>query len=244
VEPTDLPRFYCTDCESGKTIFLDEEESRHAKVLRLANGNVVHLVNGRGGLFKGEILSVKKKTEIRVGSVLEEHPASMSKFWLAVAPTKNMNRLEWVIEKAVEMGVSRITPIACERSERVHLKVERLLRIAISAMKQSKGLWLPIIDELTPFKLLMESNFEAKWIAHCSVSYPRMPLVQLQEKNNQLVCIGPEGDFSQKEIELALEKGFVGLDLGEQRLRTETAAVAVCVAGILLNQSTTLPSAL
>lgn len=226
----DLPRFYHPDIVPGTTLRLDEEECRHAKVLRLTTGEDIHLVNGQGKLFLATISHLKKHLEVMVNELLLEEQPSERTLSLAVAPTKNINRMEWVVEKAVEVGVHEIIPIQCEHSERVHLKRERLERIALSAMKQSKTLWMPRIHDLTPFETLLNADVHTKWIAHCKEGLDRTPLRSLAEvEEAQLVCIGPEGDFSDDEISDAIAAGFQGLSLGEQRLRTETAAIAVCI---------------
>lgn len=232
----DLPRFYHPELIQGQHPRLDEEECRHAKVLRLNIGSEVHLTDGHGRLFQGSITLLKKHLEVEVQSLLHEEEAPVRTLTLAVAPTKNMNRLEWVVEKAVEVGVHAIIPIQCEHSERLHLKQERLQRIALSAMKQSKTLWLPRIHKLSPFTALLDSSIPTRWIAHCVETENRSHIRCLAEGNgDQLVCIGPEGDFSEAEIEQAVRAGFTGVSLGTHRLRTETAAITACIAANLFH---------
>ncbi|MEZ4722638.1 MAG: RsmE family RNA methyltransferase [Flavobacteriales bacterium] len=231
----DLPRFYHPGVGDG-VIVLSDEEAAHARVLRLKDGDSVHVVNGEGKLWESKVASMKKRIELHLLSLVQE-AENKNALHLAIAPTKNMTRLEWVIEKATELGVKRITPISCEHSERVHLKNDRLDKIAISAIKQSKGLWKPIIDPLTPFKALIEhSNESHKWIAHCKDDLDRAPLTSVTLFSDQLICIGPEGDFSESEITVAQKLGFTGLSLGDRRLRTETAAITACIAANLFGQ--------
>jgi len=229
----DLPRFYFPEAGEDKEWTLDADENKHVKVLRLQTGDMVHVIDGRGGLWSASINPDKRHSTIRVGECLVQETDDDRKLTLAVAPTKNMGRFEWVIEKAVELGVKEIIPIQCEHSERVHLKTDRLNRIALSAMKQSKGLWLPVIHELTPFQDALDHQVDLKWIAHCLESKPRVAIDQLNSGRNQIVCIGPEGDFSETEVHLAETAGFQSISLGNRRLRTETAAIAACIASNL-----------
>ena len=229
----DLPRFYQPDVQIGETFALAEEESRHAKVLRLQSSQIVHVVNGKGQLFTGSIQPQKRGFDIEVLKLVMNEERSINSFTLAVAPTKNMNRFEWVIEKAVEVGVLEIIPIRCENSERVHLKLDRLDKIAISALKQSKALWKTEIHELTEFDQIINNHSKIKWMAHCQPGEKSHLRAICNSSESQIVCIGPEGDFSQSEISKATNCGFKSLSLGSQRLRTETAAITVCIAANL-----------
>lgn len=230
----DLTRFYTPGVTPGLLFTLPEEEAQHARVLRLKEGDKVHLVNGKGQLFGATVNTTKKKVEVQVEEVIETSAAPLDTLCLAVAPTKNTARFEWVVEKAVECGTGRIIPIVCDRSERVRLNPERLERIAASAMKQCKTLWMPVIEAVTPFEALLKEPAPHKWIAHCDQKQQRQPLSELANRaGKHLVCIGPEGDFSGEEIQRALDAGFKGLSLGNTRLRTETAAIVACVAANL-----------
>ncbi len=229
----DLPRFYTRHLALGSAIELSDEEARHAKVLRLQPGSEIQLVNGVGQLASATVVEHKKRFSARINT-LTEPTAQESNLCLAVAPTKNTARMEMVVEKATEIGVQRIIPIQCAQSERSRVNTARLQKIAISAMKQSEGLWLPQIDELTDFQSIL--GFEGEcWMAHCEEDEKKEPLSALMKPvdTSKLVAIGPEGDFSTAEINDAHASGFKMLDLGEKRLRTETAALVVCLAKII-----------
>jgi len=228
-------RFYAADVKPGFALLLPEEEAKHARVLRLKPGDTVFVINGRGGLFEASVSLAGKRIELQVTALVQQADKSTDPLWLAVAPTKNTARFEWMLEKSVEIGVDRIIPITCAHSERVRLNTDRLVRIAVSAMKQSKALWMPAIDELTAFRDILSLPASHKWIAHCDEKAVRQPLAALTTTpGGQLVCIGPEGDFSAGEIAQATAAGFLGLSLGTHRLRTETAALTACIAAALL----------
>ena len=213
---------------TATTYQLSEEESKHAvRVLRLGTGDAVELVDGRGGLYAAAIAEVNPKRcrlHIIHYKLVTPRPYFIH---VAVAPTKNLDRMEWFVEKAVEIGVERITFLRCARSERRELKLERLEKIAISALKQSGQAWLPQLDEMTDFSAFVDGIApETAFIAHLEVG-ERTDLTQVVAA--QLRCcvlIGPEGDFTPAEIELALSKGLRPVTLGTSRLRTETAALA------------------
>lgn len=232
----DLPRFHAPGITPGSSLVLSVEEAKHARVLRLKSGMRVHLVNGRGALFEASVKDAGKHFSLQVEQLIEQQERTTSPVWLAVAPTKNTARFEWMLEKCVEIGVDRVIPIACRHSERIRLNTERLVRIASSAMKQSGALWMPVVDELTSFKNIMELQASHKWMAHCNETLERRPLNALTvAEGSQLICIGPEGDFSPEEIDMAAKAGFEGLSLGTNRLRTETAAITACIAAALLH---------
>lgn len=228
----DLPRFIFPNAKPEERHVLSIDDAKHAKVLRLVDGSEVHVVDGVGKLYHGTIHQQKRDYSIHINQLLMEAEQGVGSV-LAVAPTKNMNRFEWVMEKAVELGVTQIIPIKCDNSERVHLKTERLMKIAQSALKQSKGLWLPRIHELTSFENLAETNTDHKWIAHCKDGDMESIEQLSMTSGSKLFAIGPEGDFSQQEIDFAVSNGFRPLSLGSRRLRTETAAITVCIAANL-----------
>ncbi len=230
----DLPRFYSSNVSVGATIELSEEEGRHAKVLRLQTTDSVHVIDGVGNLFLGSIIAKKRSFNVLIESLQCAEPKPGVGLILAVAPTKNIGRFEWVIEKAVEVGVRQIIPIHCENSERVHLKTDRLEKIAISALKQSKGLWKTEISELSPIAEVLNIESPSKWIAHCAEG-EKASIKALSHQQNQIICIGPEGDFSRTEIEKALNANFKAVSLGDTRLRTETAAIVACIAANLFS---------
>lgn len=217
---------------------LTEEESRHCiRVLRLQKGDQLHLTDGRGTLYRARLID----DHIRHCRVeVEDHQKEYGKrpFYLhiAVAPTKNIKRFEWFLEKATEIGVDEITPVHCFHSERKQLKTDRMKRILVAAMKQSLKTYLPKLNEMTPFdELIGHSGHPQQFIA-CLEEGKAQPLKDLYiPGKDALVVIGPEGDFSGRETEYAKEKGFHPVTLGTSRLRTETAAMVSCHSINMLN---------
>ncbi len=232
--------FYTPDINlTASTFILDEAESKHAiKVLRLNTGDKINLVNGKGTFYNAEITQAHaKKCELKILSVIDENNTKPH-IHIAIAPTKNNDRLEWFIEKATEIGISEITPIICQRSERKVIKTDRLEKTAIAAMKQSLKATLPKINEAIAFKDFIKKNTLTKncFIAHC-LDNTEKHLADICIKNETvLVLIGPEGDFSKDEIELALKTNFKPISLGKSRLRTETAGIVACHTLNLINE--------
>ena len=235
--------FYSPDITPGSLCTLDPEESRHAvRVLRLRQGDPIAVTDGRGTLYHCTILEASDKA-CMVESLRQESsiPSSLFSIHLAVAPTKNPSRMEWLVEKAVEMGVGEITLLQCDHSERTFLKTERLHKIALSAMKQSLHLTLPRINPAVDLKEWLNSSLPTphpsiKLIAHCEADQPRTPLGEaLKPGQAATMLIGPEGDFSPEEIALALQCGFQPVSLGPSRLRTETAALYTVAAFNFIN---------
>lgn len=220
--------FYQSDIE--KIPILSEEDSRHCiKVLRKNIKDKIHVVDGVGGLFECEIMKAhEKKCEVRILSVEREFEKRNHYLHIAIAPTKNADRIEYFIEKCVEIGVDEITLIQTKHSERKNQKTERLEKIAISAMKQSLKAYLPKVNELTDFEKFIKSvKIEEKFVAH--LTDEAKPLKDLvADKKEVLLMIGPEGDFAKDEILLAQKTGFQLVTLGNSRLRTETAGVVAC----------------
>lgn len=209
---------------------LCEEESAHCvKVLRHRAGDEVWVTDGQGTLYKCRIdVANSKACEL---TVLESEVKPPFKHYLhmAVAPTKNADRFEWFVEKATELGISEITPIICEHSERQKIRVDRLERLAVAASKQSLKCYLPKINEpCTAMEIIENSAEEQRFIMHCDEGEKPHLYNALKTNCSTLLMIGPEGDFSKKEVSKALEKGFREATLGEERLRTETAALAAC----------------
>lgn len=208
---------------------LSEEESHHCvKVMRLAVGDRLSVTDGRGTLCHCSIVEAHPKhTTLQVEERLEDYGHHSFRLHVSVAPTKNTARMEWFVEKAVEMGIDEITPIICDHSERCVLRTERLQKIAVSAMKQSLKAFMPIINQPTPLIEVIDTPFEGqRFIAYCDGEH-RTPLHDIYKPgSNALILIGPEGDFSQQEISHALATGFLPVTLGQYRLRTETAALA------------------
>lgn len=220
--------FYQSDIE--KTPVLSEEDSRHCvKVLRKNIKDKIFVVDGMGGLFECEITKAhEKKCEVRILSVKREFEKRNNYLHIAIAPTKNADRIEYFIEKCVEIGIDEITLIQTKHSERKNQKTERLEKIAISAMKQSLKAYLPKINELTEFeKFIKIANYQAKFIAH--LTEDAKPLKDAAvDKTEVLIMIGPEGDFTNEEITKVKGAGFQVVTLGNSRLRTETAGVVAC----------------
>ena len=239
--------FYSKDISSSGFCTLDAEESRHAvRVLRMREGDTIHVTDGQGHLYQCRILQTNdracivepfQETAHEDGATRKETFHEMS-LQLAVAPTKNPSRMEWLVEKAVEIGVGEITLLQCDHSERSFLKTERLEKIAVSAMKQSLHLTLPRINGAVSLSEWLSSNHRSsqRFIAHCEADKPRTPLgAALKPGQDTVVLIGPEGDFSEEEIVLAMECGFQPVSLGPSRLRTETAALYAVTAFNLIN---------
>ncbi len=226
---------------SGDFHVLNEEESKHCtKVLRLGNGDEIYLTDGRGNMYRTEIMELhQKKTILKILETFHEYGKKSYSLQIAIAPTKNTDRLEWFIEKATEIGIDEISPVICKNSERKFIKTDRLNRIAEAAMKQSYKAYHPIINEQTDFvKFIKQSlNYEQKFIAHCEEESEKIYLGKLLKKNSSaIVLIGPEGDFNPQEIEIAKAAGFIPVSLGESRLRTETAGVVTCGIISVINE--------
>ena len=218
---------------------LPEEEAGHCiRVLRLTEGDVISLTDGKGFFYKAEITRAHHKhCEVEIVETVQQEPLWNFGLHIAVAPTKNMDRMEWFVEKATEIGIDSITCLACRHSERKELKLPRLEKILVSAMKQSQKAILPRLEGMTPFAAFVKQPFEGrKFIAHCEPGKKQLIKQLYQPGENALILIGPEGDFSPEEIELALQNGFEPISLGESRLRTETAALAACQTLHVLNQ--------
>lgn len=217
--------FYLDNPE--KEIRLTAEESKHViKVLRKKEGDILNFTDGKGNLFITEIIIADgRKTSVKI--VKSEQNPKQHNYYLhiAIAPTKNMDKFEWFLEKATEIGIDEITPIICSHSERKVIKAERCNRILISAMKQSLKFHLPKLNEVVDLKNFLEQDFEgAKYIAHCKVE-EKIDLRKEKKEERTLVIIGPEGDFSPAEIEMALQNKYKAVNLSASRLRTETAGI-------------------
>jgi len=209
-------------------IILSIEESKHAtKVLRKKEGDILNFTDGKGGFYKAEI-TVADTRKCRLQVVSTEQKAKQHNYHLhiAIAPTKNMERFEWFLEKACEIGIDEITPIICSHSERKVIKTERCNRILLSAIKQSLKYHLPKLNEVISLNDFLEKDFEGtKYISHCEENDEKKELKTVNKTGKTLILIGPEGDFSQKEIDLALQSQFKAVSLGTSRLRTETAGI-------------------
>ena len=216
---------------SGNNYTLDETESKHCvRVLRLEKGDQITLVDGRGGFYTAEITYPNPK-RCMVDVIKSEQNFGFRKFQvhIAIAPTKSIERIEWFLEKATEIGISRVTPLLCRYSERKEIKADRLEKVMVSAMKQSLKAYLPQLDPLTKFSDFISQPFDGqKFIAHCDEQHRDLLKKMVVPNQNYLILIGPEGDFSSEEIEMAIQEGFKPVSLGDSRLRTETAGVVAC----------------
>lgn len=226
--------------ENSKEITFDKEESRHiVKVLRMKEGDSFKITNGKGSFFDAEVISANPKgCLVKIISEEVQQPLPYQ-LHIAVAPTKLNDRYEWFLEKATEIGISEITPIICDHSERKVIKSERYEKILQSAMKQSLKAYLPILNEAVSFKnfVTSEKTTESlKCIAHCEETDKKSLKSVLIPKKKVIILVGPEGDFSTEEIEFAKTNGFVPVTLGESRLRTETAAVVACHSVAFMNE--------
>lgn len=220
--------FYFPELAIGATV-LEGEELRHLRVMRYVVGDVVHFTDGQGGLYQARIQNwAKHALELQVLSQEKLAAPLRPTLHLAIAPTKNLERLEWCLEKATEIGVNTITPLICQHSERQHLRLDRLEKVLIAAMKQSLQVFLPRLHPPQAFEALIQQPFTGhqRFIAYLET--PPAPLfwTTIQPQAPGVVLIGPEGDFAPPEITSAKEKGFQAVSLGDQRLRTETAGVA------------------
>lgn len=233
--------FYTPDISSDNYT-LSEEESKHAiRVLRLSKGDTIVLIDGKGGWYDAEIENDNPKScSAKIIKTQKEFGKRSSHLHIAIAPTKNMDRLEWFIEKACEIGIDKISLINCKNSERTVVKTERIHKVAIAAIKQSLKAYLPAINETSDFKKFISTvstTDSQKIIAHCINSDTKTHLKNLyRQGNDAIILIGPEGDFTTDEVQLALNNGFQEISLGSARLRTETAALYACTAFNILNE--------
>ncbi|MGO1243244.1 MAG: 16S rRNA (uracil(1498)-N(3))-methyltransferase [Sphingobacterium sp.] len=234
--------FFTPTVEAHHSQFiLSEEESKHAiRVLRLTTGDTLCLVDGRGGWYTAEILDPHpKRTTLHISSVQQDYQKSPYFLHIAVAPTKSIDRLEWFIEKACEIGIQEITPIICEHSERKEVKVDRMIKVAVAAMKQSLKAYLPQINPPVSFSqfLKIERPLDiTPYIAHCIEEEKFYLNDSAKPGGKYLIMIGPEGDFSKREIQQCVEAGYTPITLGNSRLRTETAAITSCLEISLINR--------
>jgi 16S rRNA (uracil1498-N3)-methyltransferase len=206
------------------------EESRHlSKVLRKKVGELIRVTNGKGLEWKGQIISTDSRKSAAKKTGVTLHQKKIAPLHMAIAPTKSNDRLEWFLEKATEIGVTEITPLICDHSERKTIKPERMKKILVGALKQSAQYFLPQLNPLISFEALMKLDHpQTRLIAHCQ-NGNRIPLHQRGDLNDEiLIMIGPEGDFSMREIKTAQNHSFTEITLSSQRLRTETAAIVAC----------------
>ena len=242
--------FYCPDIEKQQT--LSEEESAHCvRVLRYSVGDEILITDGKGTTYTARITNPHPKhCDFEILSREKQEPHHHFHLHIAIAPTKNIERMEWAIEKCVEIGVDEITPLLCRFSERKQLRTDRLEKIILSAAKQSLTPYLPVLHELTPYDEFIQLTQRElssplrgdgrgvlqKFIAHCYKDEKRLLKDEIERGRDVLVLIGPEGDFSEQEVADALSLGFIPVSLGNSRLRTETAGVVACHTAVLINE--------
>lgn len=231
-----LPFFYSEEIQAGLDFFiLNEDTSRHiVQVLRMQKGEQLRLTDGKGLLVTAEVLEAhKKRCTVKLLSAIE-HPLPAQKNTIAISLIKNSSRFEWFLEKATEIGIGEIIPLICERTEKQHFRLERMRGILISAMLQSQQCLLPELHEPVKFNKAISNEFNGqKFIAHCEDQSNKQQLSgkSIIGSNNNLILIGPEGDFTAEEIDQAQKHDFIPVSLGVTRLRTETAGV-VAVVGL------------
>lgn len=235
-------RLFLSDDTHGSYAILPPDESKHCvRVLRMTAGDELWVTSGDGVMCRAHLtVPDERSCEVEIIERLDNYQPRPFCLHLAVAPTKNPARLEWLVEKAVEIGIDRITPLLCDHSERMHLKTERLDRIALSAMKQSLKARRPAIDPAISLDSLLSSLPKSspdarRLVCHCADSDRRSIRQLYAPGQDVLVLIGPEGDFSPREITLALDHGFHPVTLGNSRLRTETAALYAITALNFMN---------
>lgn len=219
---------YCQEIAEGQTTALHEEEAHHlTRVLRKSPGDEIHICDGFGNLYLGRIVSViKKQTNVQAMALLKSLKEPESRLTIAITPTKNISRFEWFVEKSTEIGITGIIPMLTEHSERKNIKPHRIEKIIISAMKQSGHLFKPLLYPLTELKEMLQKESENRFIAY-SEDLPPVHLIRKADPGKStIILIGPEGDFSPLEFSQATSAGFIPVNLGNSRLRTETAGVA------------------
>ncbi|SEG24464.1 16S rRNA (uracil(1498)-N(3))-methyltransferase [Flavobacterium urumqiense] len=225
--------------ETTENFSFDKEESKHIiKVLRKKDTDILYVTNGLGLLFKTEItLASDSKCTVKIIS-FEKSAPSKYHLHLAVAPTKMNDRYEWFLEKATEIGIHEITPIICDRSERKVINTERFDKIILTAMKQCNQLYLPKLNSAMTFREFVKLKNEGlQLVAHCEETDKKTLKSVLVPNENITILIGPEGDFSEKEIEAAIENNYIPVSLGNTRLRTETAAIVACHSVVFVNEN-------
>jgi len=215
---------------------LTAEESYHAfRVLRMSAGDDIKITDGKGVFYQAQIISIDSKKCVFKISTHEKIPKKDYHIHIAIAPTKNADRIEWFVEKAIEIGVDEISFILCKNSERKVLNLERIEKIAVSAMKQSQQAWMPTLHPLRPFSDILKQPADQKFIGYVDSSNPVHLKAIAKPNKSYLVLIGLEGDFSKEELESAQQLGFEKVSLGENRLRTETAGIATSQILLLTN---------
>lgn len=221
---------YCPNATLGAVCELDENECHHLQVLRMRDGVPLHIFDGKGNLYSGILASMQKRSAtVQARELIRSVTVPAAQLHIAIAPTKNIDRVEWFLEKATEIGVHTISPIICQRSERRELRIDRLEKVILSAAKQSLHLHLPRLNEpmsYANFIKASKADNAKKFIGYCEEKTTHLR-DSFDATDSILVMIGPEGDFTAEEVAMAKEAGYTAISLGESRLRTETAGVMV-----------------
>ena len=231
--------FYTPDLKED-TYRLSEEESKHCvRVLRLTEGDQLFLIDGKGLFCEAVIVTAHPKScALKVVDRKSNYGKRDFQLTMAVAPTKNIDRFEWFLEKSTEIGIDKVIPLLCRYSERKEIKPERLEKVMVSAMKQSIKAYLSVLTPLQTFKETIKSPFSGqKFIAHCYEGEKQLLRDAVVRGKDVLILIGPEGDFSTEEVEMAINEGYIPISLGNSRLRTETAALVACHTVNLINEN-------
>jgi 16S rRNA (uracil1498-N3)-methyltransferase len=227
--------FYHPELENDRLFTFSDEESKHIFVLRYKSGDILDVLNGNGVLAKVVIVAITKRSTIAKVQNIQRFDTPQNRFRLAISPLKNNDRIEWLVEKICEIGVQEISFIQCERTERAHLKPERLHRIVQSACKQAKQVWFPSIHFNVVFTEEVKIGFQQNLIAFCD-EYQVGISAALKPNLDTHILIGPEGDFTKEEVDMAVKASFQPISLGDSRLRTETAGMYATAAYKFVNQ--------
>ena len=233
--------FYSENIAQGK-VYLQHEEAHHAfRVMRLKPGDDFIAIDGKGGYYECEIMDATKKEIIgKIKSEIKNYKSRNYKIHIAIVPPKNISRFEWFLEKSIEMGIDEISIIWSANSERKKVNMERLQKILLASTKQSQKATLAKLNEPIPFKeFVSQAEAEEKFIAYCDFKNNEHLVHKIQSAKDCLILIGPEGDFNDSEIKMAKEAGFIGVGLGTERLRTETAAILACLSFHLEHEKST-----
>jgi 16S rRNA (uracil1498-N3)-methyltransferase len=229
--------FFAPDIDNELYTLSGEESTHCVRVLRLSKGDEIFLTDGKGTLFSTRIISDDlKKCTVQVVKAEREYGKRNYYLHIAIAPTKNIDRIEWFLEKATEIGIDEITPLICEHSERRTVNMERMNRVITAAMKQSLKAYLPLLNKEMKFNDFVKQYMNnPKFIAHYNADNIRLTDA-LRRRDNAVILIGPEGDFNDVEIKKATEHGYKPVNLGNNRYRTETAALVACSTLSLMNE--------
>ncbi|MDR6516487.1 RsmE family RNA methyltransferase [Chryseobacterium camelliae] len=221
-------KLFYGEIEGNKVLISDEEQQHIVKVLRMKDGEEIHVTDGKGSLASGKLMTEGKKAFIEVDQLSTDLPGFNPRLHIAIAPTKNIDRIEFFVEKSVEMGISEITLLQTEKTERKNVNIDKLRKQAVAASKQSLRFHFPVINDLTKIQdFLKHTHPETTFVAHCHENLKRQELATIPLMDNITFMIGPEGDFSEKEISFLSQHTIRAVSLGNQRLRTETAGVFV-----------------